>query len=154
MNLSEEFQRARDALYRWEDYSGAGETFYVKNLVMVSRGASEEIATCLLIPAASDSHAAYVFVRESWANMYPAHHVSCAVMPLDGVWSDDMHRKNLDRLASYYDEASRDGDGRYMVAMYQQISRYCDILKVPPEIMWDQKYDAVSSAANEALLKQ
>lgn len=132
--VAHRFAEVRDALFRWEDHDKPEYEFYVKNLYMVSR--PNNVCVCAMVKStntADNNKAGFVLVRESWANMFPAHHVSCAVIPPDGIWTPAIHKRNEKRLLNYIKDAYTDtadsfeDRARYMLAIRRQIVMYTQI---------------------------
>lgn len=144
--IAANFAEVRDALFRWEDHDKSGQEYYTHNLCMVERATNT--CTCAIIPydinkkvsvpkadmlQASERNG-FVLVKESWSDLFPAHHVSCAVIPSDKVWTPAIHEKNVKRFfrymkEAYEDEATPDTNerAREMIAIRRQLIMYGEL---------------------------
>jgi hypothetical protein len=128
--VAHHFAEVREALFAWKPHDNPTYEFFVKDLRLIEREKNACLCTIIPLPDAEAKNHGFVMVREQWAPMFPAHHVSCAEIPADGVWSSDIHLKNIDRLHNYMREAYDDQTigtekrAREMVAIRRQLMMY------------------------------
>jgi hypothetical protein len=147
--VAHHFAEVREALFAWKAHDNPAYEFFVKDLRMIER--EKSVCLCAIIPineAEAKNHG-FVLVRESWAPMFPAHHVSCAELPADGVWTAPIHEKNVERLYNYMREAYGDqtlqaeSKAREMVAIRRQLMMYA---KIHPASSVDQRPTQLETA--------
>lgn len=131
--VAHRFAEVRESLFHWKAHDNPTYEFYVKDLRMVERAKNVCLAAIIPLEESQGKNHGFVMVRESWAPMFPAHHVSCAEIPPDGVWTPTIHGKNITRLKTYMREAYEDQKSnteqraREMVAVRRQLMMYARI---------------------------
>lgn len=122
---SEQFDTARKAFFSWENFDDHESEFLVRNLHLILRSTNTCIA--MLIPAGhtGGGKGAYVFVREPYTSLLSAYHIGCADLPADGVWTQDMHDKNLARFISAMSKAE---DVREVTWALRQLTLYKQVV--------------------------
>jgi len=137
-------EKARDALFSWQDHDDANSEFYVKNNVLIDRRNGKGIAALIeyLEPdRPKDQRVAYVVVHNRFASMFSGVHLTVETIPPSNMW-DDSHETNINTYNSnlkeiYEDEGSLDDKAQAMLATRRQMLIYSQVFKKKADINWE-----------------
>lgn len=149
VSLATRFERAREALFAWEDFD-EGNEFYVKNKVMVDRRDGSGIAAIIEHKpegVKTPTQAGFVAVSFRYSALFNGTHLVLDRIPVNGIWDDVVHAANrasinllLERI--YESEALEpDMKAQEMLATRRMALLYARIWPGNDEIVKPSEYE-------------